>query len=202
MKKTFLYISSFIMLSATIAGASYGISYALYQRGEILGKTESSSFTELNIGSEGAKNVSIYLKYTAWTITSGVNFYMLKWNQTKIEKNESDTTAFKWVKQDASPVTIDSVSYFVFDFDPSFYNRLSFHRVEDTVLTAKSITDLVATGTFAQRYNKDSGGVTSNSTTELTKPKTSNVYEVTSYTSSGSYGFLSSGSWISTILSS
>ena len=200
MKKAILYISSFIMLSATIVGASYGISYALYERGDVLGKTETSSFTELNIGSEGAKNVSIYLKYTAWTITSGVDFYMLKWNQAKIEKNESDTTAFKWVKQQASPVTINSVNYFVFDFDPSFYNRLSFHRVEDAVL---GITDLEGTGTFAQRYNKDSGGVTSNSTTELTKPKTSNVYEITSYTSSGSYGFLSSGNWISdTILTS
>lgn len=186
MKKKILIVSFMITAVASMI-VSVGASIALFERSETIGKNS----TTLNVGSHGAKNTGLYLQYDVWTAVSGYKIWMLKWNDNKITKDETDTSGFEWVQQPNSDTVINDVHYLKFDFDTTFYNRVSFHRIA---------TAAGSPSTYADRYNTDSGGKTTNSTSVLSKPGDSNVYHITSYSTSGNYGFLSGGTWVTTIL--
>lgn len=185
--KNKLIVLSISLIAVAAAGVSVAASVAAFERYETIGKNSET----LNVGSLGAKNTGLYLQYDVWTEVSGYKIWMLKWNDNKMSKDEGDTTGFAWVEQPNSDTVVSTVHYLKFDFDTTFYNRVSFHRV--------ATADGTPT-TFADRYNRDSGGKTTNSTSVLSKPETSNVYHITSYSTSGNYGFLSGGTWENSVL--
>ena len=181
---------AFALLAIGSLGISLGASVALFERSTALGKEENSVWGNLEINSNGAKNTNLYLDLNSvWTVggDDNISVWVLKWNSTKIEINESDINAFEWEEMPNSVTTISGVNYYKFDFNNNLYNKLSFHRIK-----AASGTPT----TFRQRYSEDSGGFAVNSTSILSKPTDKNVYQITSWTTGGSYGFLSGGQWV------
>ena len=186
-KKVFFISLGLITLGALVATIS--TTGALFERSAAIGKAENSSWTNLAVNSGGAKNTNLYLDLNSvWTVGGGdsIKIWVCKWNSTKIEINESDTNAFEWQVMPNSTTTIETVSYYKFDFNNNLYNKLSFHRVKGSDTPT----------TFRDRYNLDSGGKAVNSTSILSKPTDKNVYQITSWTTGGNYGFLSGGQWV------
>lgn len=211
MKKIGLLFAAFATVIATATSAT-ALTFAAYERNE---KIVDASGSEIPFNVGGARNTSLYIIPTAWEgiLDDVANTYIAAYMW-----KSSDDTNYCWQLIKAcsivgtlinrSSITISATSYnaYQFKFDLTHYDRLSVLRICTTdALTAyignnpntytctnssnnplPSSWNNVDTSNTYKRYN---------STHTLSKPSKSNVYTITSTTSGGNYGFLSSGSW-------
>ena len=171
--KKVLLIASIAFLGVSSMIAFAGATYAGFEKKEtIIDKTSGSD--ELEISAQGIRMTTYYLDIGIWgnADNSSINFYAL------VFKNDDHTT-FEFILG-----TPDGSNY-KYSLDRAVYDRIKFCRMSSSN-TPEDYEDSDMT---------DNGGYSINATHNLSFDSRKTTYQITSWTSTGAYGFLSAGEW-------
>lgn len=153
-----LLISSITLLSASMIATIGAITYAGYQRTQII--KDSTTGSNLTIAGEGKRMSSYYLDLGIWgTIdNSGYNFYAMAF------KND-DHSKFEWI------LGVSSGDNYRYTFDVVSYDKIVFCRMSSSNTPT----------TFAHSYRTDSGGYSTDLTSYLSFEENKVTYQITGW---------------------
>ena len=228
MKKKHVLVLSLLAVAATAAASSLAaVTFALFERSEKL--LLNNSGDNIPIVTDAARNTSVYVVPAAWTsLLSGNRSVDNCYIVACMYKNDDSQYEFQFIRtcdetktlisENATTIDVssnetpDEKTAYKFSFDLTYYDRISFHRFGYTAnlatymgvnildhFTSKWSDDNpipldwrnIDKGDSYRRYD---------ATHRQVKPASSNVFQVTSPNSGGSFGFLAWGSWYSNLV--